>query len=66
MFGKQPGDTVLQYAANGVERSEDNDSISGVCGIDGGLQGQHGSFEEGRRDVLTGVLGLPLRPQAIG
>ena len=59
MLGKQPGDAILQNAAHGVERSKDNDSISGVCGIDGRLQGQHGGFEQGRRDVFADVLGEP-------
>ena len=31
MFGQQPGYAVCKDATHGVERSKDDDSISGVC-----------------------------------
>ena len=41
MFGQQPGYAMHKHATHGVERSKDDDSISGVCRSDGSLQRQH-------------------------
>jgi hypothetical protein len=44
VLGKQTRQTALQYAAHRVKRSENDDSISGVCRGDGCLQRQFGRF----------------------
>ena len=55
VFGLQPGHAVCKHAAHGVERSKDDDSISGVCCCYGSLQRLHGVGIGGGLGVLAGV-----------
>lgn len=59
VFGLQPGSAVFEHATHGEERSEDDDSISGVCAIDGCAQRLHGVRVHAARGIRARVLRLP-------
>ena len=57
----QSGHAVLEHTTDREERSEDDDSISGVCASDGCTQGLQWFFVRRRGRIGACVLGLPLR-----
>ena len=59
VFGVQFGDAILQNAAHGVERTKDQDSISGCSRSNGRIEG----FLRGRIGAGLGILAsVQLRP----